>query len=195
MVSTLNFVRSWMSYNFIGRFRQSMSVFLRHCESTDMQVSRLHNLERCRPWDQLLKKGLTETHDLCVRMLSGETMEVSAITLDGYQLSICLQLQNWEKFFSSPRPRGKSAVKSSQRKSSLVSTNLITQRLAARLDQKRQGWPKVPSPKSRGRSRRKGVGSLFSPALRNRGRRTAGVPMKSRQRRIAVLDSLDTVRQ
>ena len=56
-----------------------------------MQVSRLHNSERCRGWDQLLKKGLTETHDLRDRMLSGETMEVSSITLDDNRSSICVR--------------------------------------------------------------------------------------------------------
>ena len=88
MVSSMNFVRSWMSSNLVSRTRQSMSALLRLCESTDMQVARLHNSERCGMWDQLLKKGLTETYNLCERMLSKETRQVSAITIDGYRSSV-----------------------------------------------------------------------------------------------------------
>ena len=186
MVSSLNFVRSWMSSTFIGRTRQSISGLLRHCESTDMQVSRLHNSERCRPWNELLKEGLT--HDLCGRMLSGETMEVSAITLDCYRSSICLQLEKLEKNISSPRSRGKSAVKSSLRKSPVVP--LILDESGPSTTSSKSG-PKSQNsvaiePRLRVQSRLKGVCSRFSPTMRNRGRRTGGVPMKSPQPGIVV---------
>ena len=194
MVSSLNFVRSWVSSNFVGRNRPSLSGLLRHCESTDMQVSRLHNLERCRPWDQVLKKGLNDTHDLCGRMLSGETMEVSTITIDGYRSSVCLQLEHLEKTIASPRPRGKNAVKSLQRNSPVVPLIIDESghsTSSSKVRPKSQSSVAI-APKTRGRSRSTGVSSRFSPAMRNRGRRTGCVLMQIRQRRVAVLDSSDT---
>ena len=65
MVSSLNIVRISVLLNFSIRTRESTSGLLRHCESTDMQVPRLHGAERFRPWDQLLTEGLTETQGLC----------------------------------------------------------------------------------------------------------------------------------
>ena len=65
VVSSLNFVRSWFSRGVSGRTLQLISGMLRPCESTDLQVSRLQDAGRCHPWDQLLKKGLSETQNVC----------------------------------------------------------------------------------------------------------------------------------
>ena len=46
---SLRCFQSWMSSDFIDRTLQSMSGLLRHCESTDTQVLRLHNSENVDP--------------------------------------------------------------------------------------------------------------------------------------------------
>ena len=52
MLSSLNIIRSWMSSGFGGHSRRSMIGFVRHCSTTDMQVSRLTDEGRAIPWDQ-----------------------------------------------------------------------------------------------------------------------------------------------
>ena len=47
MRSRLNFVRSWMTAGFSGRPKKLLVGLIRHCASTVLQVSRLHDSERC----------------------------------------------------------------------------------------------------------------------------------------------------
>ena len=84
-----------------------MSGLLRYCESTDLQVSQLHDVERCHNWDLVLKKGLTETHIVCERMLSGESAQVTIVPVDEYRSNVCAQLQSLEKSLVSPQLPGK----------------------------------------------------------------------------------------
>ena len=65
LLSSMNLVRSWTSAGVVGGVRKLMTGFLRHCETTDMQVSRLMNHERGRPWDQILKVGVEEVLSRC----------------------------------------------------------------------------------------------------------------------------------
>ena len=196
-VSSFNFVRGWLSRGFSGRDRRLMSGLLCHCESTDLQVSRLHDLERCHTWDQLLKKGLAETHNVCERMLSGEPPPVVTAHVDEYRSNVCAQLESLEKTLLSPRPAGKGVPKFSRMKSP---RNLGVHKRRDADDvttSSRLSVPKLQSavaivPKSPTTSQSKGVSSRFSPAMRNRGRRTGGKPAKSGRRRYMVFDSSDS---
>ena len=49
--SSMYFVQSWLSENFVGRDSRSVAGLLRHCESKDLQLSRLGDAEQCDPWD------------------------------------------------------------------------------------------------------------------------------------------------
>ena len=89
VVSSLRFVRGWCSRGVSGRTRQLMPRLLRPCESTGLQVSCLHDVERCHPWSQLLKKGLTETHNVRELMLSGESAQVTLAPVDEYRSNVC----------------------------------------------------------------------------------------------------------
>ena len=108
---------------------------------------------------------------------------------------MCAQIESLEKSLVSPRLPGKGAAKNSRTKSpeSLV----IRKRRDAdvTISSKRSG-PKLQSvaaitPKSPTASHSKGVDSRFSPAMRDRGRRTEGVPNKPVLRRYIVVDSSD----
>ena len=57
-VPGLHFVRSWFNPTFIGQSRRNLHDLLRVIESIDMQVSRLLDSARTKPWDQLLMVGL-----------------------------------------------------------------------------------------------------------------------------------------
>ena len=50
MLSSFHFVRSWDSCGVVSEARKMMTGFVRHAETTDMQVSRLSDPERRRPW-------------------------------------------------------------------------------------------------------------------------------------------------
>ena len=71
-----------------------MTGFLRHCETTDMQVSRLMDPERGRPWDQLLKVGVDEVLSRCYRVIHEGTVESPGISVDDYRSAMCAQLRN-----------------------------------------------------------------------------------------------------
>ena len=74
-----------------------------------MQVSRSTDTERCHPWNQLLKRGLSETYVQYDRMMAEEESSVEVIPVDGYRSSVCAQLENWGKVVASPR-RGKQSL-------------------------------------------------------------------------------------
>ena len=94
MLSAVNFVRSWASGGLSGGCRKLMTGFLRHAETTDMQVSRLFDAERSRPWDQLLKVGVSETLTRCLRELSSDADVVCGASIDEYRSAVCAQLES-----------------------------------------------------------------------------------------------------
>ena len=63
--SSLHLVRSWFGHSFIGKSRCDLRGLLQIAETTDMQVSRLNDSVRAKPWDQLLKVGLDQTLFAC----------------------------------------------------------------------------------------------------------------------------------
>ena len=79
MLSSVNLVRSWAIFGLIGSGRKLMTGFVRHATTTDMQVSRLSDEERCRPWDLLVKVGTEATLTQCKQALTkdGRSLGVS----------------------------------------------------------------------------------------------------------------------
>ena len=71
-----------------------MTGFLRNCETTNMQVSRLMDPERGRTWDQLLKVGVEEVLSRCYRVFHEGTVESPGISVDDYRSAVCAQLRN-----------------------------------------------------------------------------------------------------
>ena len=67
-----------------------MTGFVRHAETTDMQVSRFSDQERSRPWDQLLKVGLDETMSRCQGALVEESTDAGVcMIVDSYLSAVC----------------------------------------------------------------------------------------------------------
>ena len=94
LLSSMNLVRSWTSAGVVGGARKLMAGFLRHCETTDMQVSRLTDPERGRPWDQLLKVGVEDVLSRCYRVFNEGTVESAGISVDDYPSAVCAQLKS-----------------------------------------------------------------------------------------------------
>ena len=69
LASSLHLVRSWFGHSFIGKSRRDLRGLSRIAETTDMQVSRLSESVRAKPWDQLLKVGLDQSLSFCVALL------------------------------------------------------------------------------------------------------------------------------
>ena len=78
----------------VGGARELMTGFLRHCETTDMQVSRLMDPERGRRWDQLLKVGIEDVLSRCYRVFNEGTVESTGISVDDYRSAVCAQLKS-----------------------------------------------------------------------------------------------------
>ena len=94
LLSSMNLVRSWTSAGVVGGARKLMAGFLRHCETTDMQVSRLTDPERGRPWDQLLKVGVEDVLSRCYQVFNEGTVESAGISVDDYRSAVCAQLKS-----------------------------------------------------------------------------------------------------
>ena len=94
LLSSMNLVRSWTSSGVIGGARKLIAGFLRHCETTDMHVSRLMDPERGRPWDQLLKVGVEDVLARCYRVLNEGTVRPAGISVDEYRSAVCEQLKS-----------------------------------------------------------------------------------------------------
>ena len=109
MLSSLNIIRSWMSSGFGGHSRRSMIGFVRHCSTTDMQVSRLTDEGRAIPWDQLVKRGIDESLGRCVTVLETTGGLPTRPAIDDYVSAVCNQLRTME---SSPTAPRRSPVKS-----------------------------------------------------------------------------------
>ena len=86
--SSLHFVRSWFASSFAGHSRRTLPGLLRVCETSDMQVSRLSDESRSRPWDHLLKTGLGEALSRSNTVLSNELVGPSTTHVDDYRSSV-----------------------------------------------------------------------------------------------------------
>ena len=100
--SSLHLVRSWFSKMFAGHTRQSLTGLLGVCSTSDMQVSRLADEARSRPWDQLVKSSLSEALLLGNAALSNELATTSTVPIDDYRSSVLAQLDSVE-VLSPPR--------------------------------------------------------------------------------------------
>ena len=166
-LSCLNLVRSWASCGVFGGARRLMSGFLRHCETTDLQVSRLTDRERCRPWDQLLKVGLGETLSRCSRILQGNVDLVEPFSLDTYRSSVCAQLMSWEAELRSP----KKVVPADPVPFSISDDEPLLRGTTSASGPRLQKDVEVLTAST---SKSRGVSSRMSPAKRNRGKRARG---------------------
>ena len=90
--SSLHFVRSWFANSFAGHSRRTLTGLLRVCETSDMQVSRLSDESRSKPWDQLMKSGLGEALSRSNAVLSNELVGPSATLVDDYRSNVLAQL-------------------------------------------------------------------------------------------------------
>ena len=103
MLSSLNIIRSWMSSGFGGHSRRSMIGFVRHCSTTDMQVSRFTDESRAIPWDQLVKRGVDESLGRCVTVLETTGGLPTRPVIDDYVSAVCNQLRTMESSPTAPR--------------------------------------------------------------------------------------------
>ena len=165
-LSCLNFVRSWAVRGVAGGARKLMSGFLRHCETTDMQVSRLMDSVRCRPWDQLLKVGLEETLARCNRFLQSGTDATEPLSVDGYRSAVCAQLMSWEAELRSP----KKIVPAATVSFTISDDEPLLRKASGSSGPRLQKDVVVPVEST---SKSRGVSSRMSPAKRNRGKRAA----------------------
>ena len=93
---------------FAGHSRQSLTGLLRVCSTSDMQVSRLTDEARSRPWDQLVKSSLSEALSLGNAALSNELATTSTVPIDDYRSSVLAQLDLVE-VLSPPRAEPRSS--------------------------------------------------------------------------------------
>ena len=75
---------------------------MRIAETTDMQVSRLSDSVRAKPWDQLLKVGLDQSLSFCVALLDKGPEAPVVPIVDEYRSSILAQLNVMEVMAASP---------------------------------------------------------------------------------------------
>ena len=102
LASSVHCVRSWLSQSFAGKSRRDLRGLLRVIESTDMQVSRLNDSVRAKPWDQLLKVGLDQTLSLCVSMLDNGPDTAVVPVVDEYRSTVLAQLNVMAVMATSP---------------------------------------------------------------------------------------------
>ena len=161
MLSSLNFVRSWMANSFSGLSRRSMVGFVRHCSSTDNQVSRLSDDVRAIPWDQLVKRGVDDLLRRCVTVLESTGGWPSRPGVDEYRSTVCDQLRSME---SAPASVRRSPAKP---KRSVVQTQRMQRDVALSAA--------LPSTSA---SKRKTVSGVSDGKASNRGHKTGGKPGK-----------------
>ena len=102
LASSVHFVRSWFSESFVGKSRRQLRGLLRVIETTDMQVSRLNDSVRAKPWDQLLKVGLDQTLSLCVSVLDNGPDTAVVPVVDEYRSTVLAQLNVMAVMATSP---------------------------------------------------------------------------------------------
>ena len=161
MLSGLNFVQSWMATGFSGHSRRSMIGFVRHCSSTDMQVSRLSDDVRAIAWDQLVRRGVDELFGRCVTVLESTAGLPSQPAVDEYMSTVCDQLR-WMKSIPAAGRRSPSKSKRSMAQVPRLQTDVVLSMSA-------------PSTSA---SKRKTVSGEAVDKESNRGQRTGGKPDK-----------------
>ena len=102
LASSLHLVRSWFGHSFVGKSRRDLRGLMRIAETTDMQVSRLSDSVRAKPWDQLLKVGLDQSLSFCVALLDKGPEAPVVPIVDEYRSSILAQLNVMEVMTASP---------------------------------------------------------------------------------------------
>ena len=168
MLSSLHLVRSWMSSGFVGHSRLSMIGFVRHCNSTDMQASRLNDSVRSIPWDQLVKRDADELLSRSIAVLESTGGLPSRPVVDDYRSAVCDQLR------------------------SLESSPVVSRRSPAKVNRSAAQMPRLqtevvvstPAPGPSG-SKRKAASSKSSEQGGSRGQRTGGRPDKKGRKTLA----------
>ena len=168
MLSSLNLVRSWMATGFGGHSRRSMIGFVRHCSTTDMQISRLTDDAMAIPWDQLVKRGIDESFGRCLTVLESTGGLPSRPVIDEYMSTVCNQLRAME---STPTAISRSSSKSgrSAARAPKLQTEVVLSSEA----------PSTSAPKRKVVSGGSGG---------NRGQRTGGKPDKKGRPTLAMFD-------
>ena len=100
--SSLHLVRTWFGHSFIGKSRRDLRGLLRIAATADMQVSRLSDSVRAKPWDQLLEVGLDHTLSFCVTLLDKGPETPVVPVVDEYRSTILAQLNVMEVMATSP---------------------------------------------------------------------------------------------
>ena len=172
MLTSLNFVRIWMTTGFAGHSRRTLAGFIRHCESTDMQAFRLQDAIRCRPWDQLVKTGKEELYARCATVLGSTSGLPELPGVDEYRSSVCDQLREMGAQTTVTR---RSPGKSPGRKSSARKSGGVAPRTQEAIDiHASVATTTVPSQEDADRSK-------SARRSATRGRRTRGVPKKPKR--------------
>ena len=170
MLSSLNLVRSWMSSGFVGQSRCSMTGFTRHCQTTDMQTSRLQDESHCVPWEQLLKVGINDLYDRCSVALGSSSGLPEVPVVDEYRSTVCEQLRTLAA--------NAVAVKSPAKKISVQGTSVkATDGRGPRTQTSvgiSSGIPAKDTPKRKQPTR-------TAQSRGNRGQRTDGVPTEPKK--------------
>ena len=96
MLSSLHFVRSWMTTGFVGQSRQTMTGFTRHCQTTDMHNLRLQDSVRGVPWEQLQKVSVEELYSQCSVVLGSDSGLPEMPAVDEYRSAVCEQIRTLE---------------------------------------------------------------------------------------------------
>ena len=168
MLSSLSFVRCWMATGFSGHSRRSRVGFVRHCSSTDMQVSRLSDDIRAIQWDQLVKRGVGDLYGRCVTVLESTGGLPFCPTVDDYRPTIYNQLRSMESVPASVC-RSPAKPKRSVTQTPRMQTDVV---LSAA----------VPSTSV---SKQKSVSGGSVGKASNRGQRTGGKPYKEKMATLA----------
>ena len=170
MLSSLHPVWSWMSSGFVGQSRCSMTGFTRHCQTTDMQTSRLQDESHCVPWEQLLKVEIDDLYDRCSVALGSSSGLPDVPVVDEYRSTVCEQLRTLEA--------NAVAVKSPTKKISGQGTSVKAVDGRGPRTQASVGIssdiPAKITPKRKQPTRTAQLG-------RNRGQRSGGVPTKPKK--------------
>ena len=183
LASSVYFVRSWFSQSFVGKSRRQLRGLLRVIETTDMQVSRLNDSVRAKPWEKLLKVRLDQTLSLCVSMLDNGPDTAVVPVVDEYRSTVLAQLNVMAVMATSPTrvATGSKAMPSS--------TDAKSKRPRIQSDVKLKTPKKTPNvatvgtSKSTGRTRGVVVSRRgHSAAVKSgKGRRTGGKPHASKR--------------
>ena len=168
LVSSLHFVRSWFRYSFAGRTRRNLQGLLRVTDSSDMLESRLSDVVRAKPWDQLLKVGLDTTLASCESILTNDQNSGVVPAMDDYRSNVLARVSTLDKEPASPTcgpssSKGKRFAVTSKAK--IARTQSAVKLQTPMSAPVRRSGSKEDSSRGQGSSTRTGV-----------GRRTGGKP-------------------